>query len=208
MEGQYTQQTQTPLQKRIVCAAAELFAEKGIRDVTMDDVSHRLRISKRTLYQVIRDKEELVLICYRADVEAQEESIRQGIADNDDVMSIILKQVDHRLAQMDRLTMASLADFAKYPRLVEAVHKRHRDTEEFVLQFIETGVQQGLLSADVDYRLLLRTMRHMAGNPAGRDDLQGYSPREVFMTMFFTILRGCATDRGRQRLDTFRPSSR
>ena len=37
-----------------------LYRKFGIRSVTMDDVSHELGISKKTLYQYVRDKDELV----------------------------------------------------------------------------------------------------------------------------------------------------
>ena len=37
-----------------------LYRKFGIRSVTMDDISHELGISKKTLYQYVRDKDELV----------------------------------------------------------------------------------------------------------------------------------------------------
>ncbi len=40
---------------------AELYRKYGIRSVTMDDVSRELGISKKTLYQFVCDKDELVL---------------------------------------------------------------------------------------------------------------------------------------------------
>jgi len=46
--------------EQIVNEAGQLFLRYGIRSVTMDDVSRELGISKKTLYQYFRDKEELV----------------------------------------------------------------------------------------------------------------------------------------------------
>lgn len=47
----------TLLRERVIAAGQELFHKRGIRAVTMDDVSHQLHISKRTLYQLFDTKE-------------------------------------------------------------------------------------------------------------------------------------------------------
>ena len=39
------------------------FATKGIKGVTMDDIAMGLGISKRTLYEMFEDKEELLIAC-------------------------------------------------------------------------------------------------------------------------------------------------
>ena len=44
------------LRDRILDAAMILFAKHGIRAVKMDDVSHALSISKRTLYELYDNK--------------------------------------------------------------------------------------------------------------------------------------------------------
>ena len=38
----------------------QLYRKYGIQSVTMDDVSHELGISKKTLYQYVQDKDDLV----------------------------------------------------------------------------------------------------------------------------------------------------
>lgn len=45
--------------RRVLTAAAELFAERGVHPVTMDDIAARARVGKGTLYRRYRDKGEL-----------------------------------------------------------------------------------------------------------------------------------------------------
>ncbi len=45
---------------KILGKVSELYRKYGIKSVTMDDVSHELGISKKTLYQYVADKSELV----------------------------------------------------------------------------------------------------------------------------------------------------
>ncbi len=48
------------IEKRIITTSSELFFKHGLRNVTMDDIAHKLGISKKTLYQYYKDKNEIV----------------------------------------------------------------------------------------------------------------------------------------------------
>ena len=48
------------LKDKILDAAMNAFMKRGIRAVKMDDIAQQLTISKRTLYEIYEDKEELL----------------------------------------------------------------------------------------------------------------------------------------------------
>ena len=56
-------QKEEVLRERIVSVALKAFLKEGIRAITMDDVASLMGISKRTLYELFPDKEQLVLSC-------------------------------------------------------------------------------------------------------------------------------------------------
>ena len=63
-----TGQSQTNTQREdarnsVIETATQMFHAQGIRNVTMDDIAHKLSMSKRTLYQLFTDKEDLLLAC-------------------------------------------------------------------------------------------------------------------------------------------------
>ena len=45
----------------------ELFFELGIKNLNMDDISHKLGISKKTLYRFVKSKEELIARLFEYD---------------------------------------------------------------------------------------------------------------------------------------------
>lgn len=192
------------LKSRIVEAAKSLFLEKGIRAVTMDEVSRYLHISKRTLYQVICDKEELILLCYEAETREQTKRIESEIAEGNDIMTIIIHHLDYMLQVADNISMSTIKDLQRFPRLQEAARQRRMMLEDRFVNFFALGVEQGVFEADVDYRLLFRFIN------SGRDRLNKmeifhyYSPREVFLNTGLMLLRGCATAAGREQLDALR----
>lgn len=50
----------TEMKERILNCSYELFMSYGVRSVSMDDIAKRLSISKKTIYQFYKDKNELV----------------------------------------------------------------------------------------------------------------------------------------------------
>ncbi len=76
------------LREKVLNAAIDEFQEKGLK-LTMDDVAKRIGISKKTLYQVFENKEELffaVTDYYFADMKAHEKRIME-----DDTLDVIEK---------------------------------------------------------------------------------------------------------------------
>ena len=49
--------------EHIIAQAAKMFAEQGIKAIRMDDIAQSLGVSKRTLYELFADKEELLYLC-------------------------------------------------------------------------------------------------------------------------------------------------
>jgi AcrR family transcriptional regulator len=49
------------LKSYIITEAGKLFREYGVKSVTMDDIAKQMGISKRTIYQHLQDKDELVI---------------------------------------------------------------------------------------------------------------------------------------------------
>ncbi len=52
------------LKERIIEETSKLFFQNGIKSMTMSDIASHLGISKRTLYEVFKDKEDLLEECF------------------------------------------------------------------------------------------------------------------------------------------------
>ena len=60
------------IRDRIIEGAAELFKTYGIKSVTMDSLANQFGMSKRTIYEVFSDKDELLMAVLRQDGKATE----------------------------------------------------------------------------------------------------------------------------------------
>lgn len=64
--------------RRILCAAAELFEERGVEHVSMDDVAERAGVGKGTLYRRFGDKAGLALALLDEDDRRLQEGMIRG----------------------------------------------------------------------------------------------------------------------------------
>ena len=65
--------------QRITEEAANMFRTYGIRAVTMDMLANQLGISKRTIYEIFIDKDELLKGVLKWMAEKQQELLNMGI---------------------------------------------------------------------------------------------------------------------------------
>src|SRR5271156_6303064 len=61
--------------ERIIEGSLELFLTAGIKSVTMDDIAKHLGMSKKTIYQFFKDKNELVLALVKKKLQQDEDQM-------------------------------------------------------------------------------------------------------------------------------------
>jgi len=111
------------LKVRILQTAMREFKQKGIRDVRMDDIAGILGISKRTLYEIYENKEELLLAGLHEEDLAKHEKLQALSADGKNtVMDILITIYNNDLTEITNTNPLFFAGLCKYPRVVEKIH--------------------------------------------------------------------------------------
>lgn len=94
-------------QKEIVVReAAKMFLSEGIKSVRMDDIARGLSVSKRTLYELFGDKEELIYeaIChYVEEAHARRSLILQDVDNELEAMLVSLRDMIVRAPEVARV---------------------------------------------------------------------------------------------------------
>jgi AcrR family transcriptional regulator len=145
--------------KQIVQIASKLFAERGFSRTTMADIAERLRFTKPILYQHFKNKNEVLLECYRygssvtiAGLDQGERECRSGI---DKVRMFINVYVDALISEVGTcLVLLEDHDLAEAQRALGK--KWRRDVEARLRTYIEEGVRDGTIkSQDVGISVLV-----------------------------------------------------
>lgn len=192
------------LRQRITATALQAFKEKGIKAVRMDDLAEMLNISKRTLYEVFETKKDLIYACITHNFtmeQATHEALIRHRKDN--VLECCFMVMENILESFSRTSPEFFRDLQKYPRFLELRNEQfQKDTNEMVA-FLEKGKEQGLFRDDIRFELILDLLSPRVDSTFSRHMGRTYTIKEIFYYVVVTLLRGCATGRGRDVIDDF-----
>ena len=140
-----------PATKRdaVLKTAAQLFLEKSYGRTSMNDVAGRLKITKPALYHYFRNKEEILLECYRLGTALIEEILNQIAAHYgsglEKVEAFILSYANVMTVNFGRCVMRLDEGDLSSKALTEVrAHKRKIDRR--LRSFIQQGVEDGSIT--------------------------------------------------------------
>ena len=150
------EETRFQLQKaRMLKAAAECFNQKGYSGTSLRNVADVLGLTDAALYYYVRNKEELVYLCYVRAADLGREALDKASAQGENGMDVMLRYFRYHIEMMvgDRGPIAIMSEIPS----LEPVHReevlelsrRHSLNFEAVL---EAGIQDGSI-ADCNVRM-------------------------------------------------------
>lgn len=202
----YTKQTSGDrqlLRERIILKAQEAFRMRGIKGITMDEIASMLCISKRTLYEIFADKQELLGACILYNQERRDEYAREVVETSSNVLEVILRIYQHAIEHFHKTNRKFFDDMKRYPKACELLAERqHRDSDRAVA-FFKQGVEQGVFRNDVRFEIVHVLVKGWMDMLLDTDLCKQYSFVEVFESIMFTFLRGISTEQGARELNNF-----
>ncbi len=189
------------LKRRIMQKAMSLFAERGVKAVKMDDIAQQLGISKRTLYEIYQDKEELLFQGVVAFDKEKRERIGVFAKSANNVIEVIAEAYRMKVQEVHTVNPLFYEDILKYPRVGQYLKEKHEQSHEGYLLFMQKGVDEGSLRPEVNYHLFHYLLEGLGQYIMNNQLLKKYSVEELFENLFLVSLRGLCTQKGLQLLD-------
>ena len=186
--------------------AGEIFMRYGLKSVTMDDVCRELGISKKTLYQYVSDKNDLIAKVLDQDIQEDEKVIcalqTSGLSAIDELLHI-QKMVTEKVQHMHSSIIYDLKKY--YPESWGRII-RHRN--EFIVGCIEQniikGQQEGVFRTDLHSALIAKIYAsriEVSIDPSLYSGLK-ITPAEVYAEAMRYHIRGIATEKGLKYLES------
>lgn len=144
------------LEERIINHSKELFLKYGIKSISMDDISSHLGISKKTLYNYISNKDELVDKIVEQHLAQNKEEINQIIESSTDAIDEMVKMTDHILLFLANMSPFIIHDLKKYhPRTwKKIVAFQNLFVEKNLLNNLLRGQQEGLYRKNMNGEII------------------------------------------------------
>lgn len=190
------------LKDKIVRVAMNEFKSRGVRDVKMDDIANALSISKRTLYEVFDNKEELLICGIKLDEERRKEMMTSFVVKNNPgVMDVILKFYHAQMEAISSINPVFFSDISKYDRVRAYLQELHAGRQESALEFFRRGVEEGYFRADVDYVIVSRMSNATINYVMESQMYKEYDLKYIFRNIVLVFLRGFCTLKGQEIID-------
>ncbi len=140
----------------LLIAVTALFMKFGIKSLTMDDISRHLGISKKTLYQFVSDKKDLVKKALELAVGADQcmlEDISESEGNAIDELLIINEKVSQKLQTIQPAVMYDLQHH--YPEAWKVMENHKKCfVYDMVVNNINTGIKQGYYRENVNPEII------------------------------------------------------
>lgn len=182
--------------EEIIRTTQDLIARNGIRAVRVDEIAQMLGISKRTLYEMFADKNDLIGACLTNMARQQRKTLASNRRRCGNPLQKALRLANTYIDNLYTVDASFLADIRNKVLFAEYYNENRDFWFSELTRDLETCRKEELLLAEMDAaaltQQLLRSLLELRLNHATREELY---------LLCRTILRGAATKQGIDYLD-------
>lgn len=189
---------------KVLEAAGKLILKYGIKSMTMDDIARELGMSKKTLYQYVEDKNDLIKQIIQIDMQM----------DHDQICSIVdkgLNAIDESFEIFKRIVQ-NIGDVP--PNILYDLKKYHPEAYSLQRNFMWTfskkcieenltkGVQEGYYRQDINAPVISTNYILMVTNIFENSEAFGKDvhPIKIYQEIFLYHMHAIASNKGRKYL--------
>lgn len=150
------EETRFELQKdRMLRAAARCFNEKGYSGSSLKDVAAILGLTDAALYYYVRNKEELVYLCYLRAAElgreAMQRALQEGLSGKETVLQYLRYHIEMMVGERGPIAIMSEIPSLKPAHRTEVLELSRQHSARFE-EILKTGIEDGSI-APCDVRM-------------------------------------------------------
>lgn len=193
--------------ERIIEEAALMFAQQGIKSVRMDDIATELSVSKRTLYALFGDKEELIYQSILHLLERQREMHSRIMQEAENELEAIFKIMEliHKEARVATRVENNLKKF--YPQIHDRIQGEGLErNRQGLFNLLERGGEKGLFRREQNCEMTVALFYSMgyAIKESGFFHIpEEMSEEQAFFQVITTLFRGISTPKGIEIIDRY-----
>ena len=190
------------MRERILGIAAEQFSKYGVRAITMEDIARLAGISKKTIYQEFKDKNQLVKEAFSMVLREDQGELSRFLEGEDGVIEHLVytsKMVRERLVNLNPIALLEIQKF--FPEVWDMFNSfKEEIIVADIINVIEKGKLLGYFRPEINAHILANMRLDQittAMNPKNYSK-QGFSLLTLHVEMLDHFLHGIFTEKGRQ----------
>jgi AcrR family transcriptional regulator len=193
------------IKERILATATELFLKEGVKRVTMDELANTMGMSKRTIYEIFSNKDELLKECIEELIKKQRSVSEQINSQAESAIHSFVAFLEIGLENMKDSNPYFATDVQKYyPKVWESTLCANYDYNlNQISTVLHRGVNEGVFLNNIKIpmlsKLLLEQLTLMADTRVFPPNI--YPPADLFESLVLSFTRGISSPKGLLILD-------
>ena len=184
------------LKGKILVTAMALFKREGIKRVKMDDIAQALSISKRTLYEIYENKEQLLCEGVVYEHQLHQKQFGQFTEQAENEIEVVMETIRQEIVRLDGVNPLFFSELTKYERVVELLNAEHEERRLLSMDFVKKGIEHGYFRSDLNYDIVTRMSDAVVQHVMMTKMYETYSLSEIFSNHVDILFRGICTDKG------------
>lgn len=177
-----------------------MFRTYGIRAVTMDMLASQLGISKRTIYEVFSDKEELLKGVLKWMVEKQHDVMTSVLNESENTIEAIFRMLDLMMDHFQKMSPAFQMDMKRLHIDLKKNPGELVDLPYFSnnSDILIRGIREGVFRDDIDVEITSKCLLEVARVTNDRNVFPPdyFENKDVIRSFYINYLRGISTQKG------------
>ena len=194
-------------EEKIISAAYDAFMLVGVKNVTMDSISQAAGVSKRTVYELFKDKDDLAIAVIKHMIIQNNKEMIELIGNTEDVIEALFIVMESESHRREVLSPVFKNDLQKYMPKINDLFFDHEKLAEFSAGFIflKKGIEQGVFRKDLRLEVVDLFMHEMIGILHTSERLKGLKmgKLEIMNNIFMPYFRGICTKKGLALMDKY-----
>jgi AcrR family transcriptional regulator len=142
--------------KDILVSTKDLFMRYGIKSMTMDDIARSLKMSKKTLYQHVSDKNDLVCKVIDEYIQLEEHVCTDIFEQFENAIDELIHITKYVSQQMKEVHPSIHYDLQKYHPDAWGAFSKHKNEFLYncIVQNLEAGIKQGVYRKNMNTQVV------------------------------------------------------
>jgi AcrR family transcriptional regulator len=200
------------MELRILLKARDLMLQSGLRQVTMDDLAQELGISKKTIYQYYKDKDDLVKAVVNLELKEHEITCKDCKSKAENAIHEMFLLMENMKAMTQTMNPNSMMELEKHFSNAFDMIKNHKDEFLFSLikQNLMKGIEEGCYRKDLDIDIISKFRLETVFIPFNLHlfPLNKFNSIEVHTQLMEHFVYGLMTVKGHELMDRYKKLSK
>ncbi|WP_423146142.1 TetR/AcrR family transcriptional regulator [Rubrolithibacter danxiaensis] len=195
------------MEERILSKAKELFFLYGIRSVTMEDIAKQMGVSKKTIYQFFRDKNEIVTKAITGLIYQHSDKIINSAAAAENAVHEVVLQTEALYDIFNAITPGIFYDVQKYfPEIWQLINgHKHDCILTGIFRNLDRGITEGLYRRDLNIKITAQMRLVQLSSAFNQQDFPApeFEYRTVTAQLTELYLHAITSPKGQQLISNY-----